>query len=312
MTTPKSPNPNATAAPAGHASPRGDLDDLRSLIKDMSQHIGTRLNDLEGRVQPPAAEQMIAPPTALQKAAPSRGIPTYATAQAKAPVEPVVDGWDAQTAEALTQIYEGRPVTAQTKSSPPQANQPHVFYVEGSADDATVHAAPIATAVRSEAAVYPKAQGTAPVAFAGSDPSAQSFDNLLHRLSEDRAWLDSRLQEIAARVEANVDHGPHAEGMETLNARLASLEEQLSPLFGSIVTRADLANMADMDAVSAIERQLDGLATAVAETRRDLARLDAIEGALNDLANYAAEARAMDETPHDAQAHGFADMQGQS
>ncbi len=161
------------------------------------------------------------------------------------------DDWDTASAEALMQVYEGHEST--------------VYYADP---------APIST----QAPIHSPAQRHAArgaITLAGNDapPSVALAD-----LAQDRAWLDDRFSDLAARLDDTMKRLDPAEQIAPLARRLDGLEGQL---------RSALGDDGRRDALAGLERQIDDVRRQLQAARDKLERLDGIEEKIGKLTSLA-------------------------
>ena len=181
--------------------------------------------------------------------------------QVAAPASMSVDGnvddpWDAASAEALTHLYEsGSADMIATVAAPEMAS-----YEPG-------HIEPvIAEPARSNV-------------FSGAMPHEPSHP------TADRAWLDGRFAEIAARIGQSLsDSGPdHA--FKAFDSRLTQLEERFGKALETVATRTDV------EGLRIIEAQISELTTQFEHANAQLSRLDNVELHLGDLLHQVSDER---------------------
>jgi localization factor PodJL len=102
---------------------------------------------------------------------------------------------------------------------------------------------------------------------------------------EERAWLDARFAEIAARVEHSLASMLSDSSVLTLGERFHQFEQRFGSALEGIATHADVAGLATMEA------HMIELAQHVHEAHQRLARLGAVEQQLSQLAERMSEER---------------------
>ncbi|KAB2920452.1 MAG: hypothetical protein F9K29_01020 [Hyphomicrobiaceae bacterium] len=101
--------------------------------------------------------------------------------------------------------------------------------------------------------------------------------------ARDRAWLDARFSQIADKVQLALDAINPDRSVAALCGRLDELEERFSAALQNVAQRSDV------DGLRLIEAQITELATQFEQTRSHLARLDALDDHLRDLAGRLVE-----------------------
>ena len=148
--------------------------------------------------------------------------------------------WDADAAEALTRLYETGEV-----------------YADGP------HKRADAPPGKDEKAKAPWKQPQPAI------PSPPSFDG---------AWLETRLADIAQRLQASLAGLNPDKAIEPLNRRLDSIEQNFNAALSQVARRSDL------DGLRLIEANVMELAAHVEQTRGRLDRLDTIDESVRGLA----------------------------
>ncbi len=97
-------------------------------------------------------------------------------------------------------------------------------------------------------------------------------------IAHDRAWLEARFSEIAEKVQLSLEAINPDKSVATLNGRLDQLEERFSAALQNVARRSDV------DGLRLIEAQIIELTAQFEQTRSHLARLDALDDHLRDLA----------------------------
>lgn len=170
--------------------------------------------------------------------------------------------WDQASAEALMQVYEGR--------------EPTVYYTDPPPAPA-VRRAPTGTGHVGSAPQRQAAKGDARIAPAAAPPTAVGLADL----AQDRAWLDGRFSDLAARLEDTMKRLDPAEHIAPLAHRLDGLEGHLRSALDDVVRK---------DAFAGLEVQIGDVRRQLETARHKLERLDGIEaklGALTSLAQAA-------------------------
>ena len=95
---------------------------------------------------------------------------------------------------------------------------------------------------------------------------------------EDNAWLESKLAEMAERLQTSLTEMNPDKAAAHLNRRLDAIEERFNEALSQVVQRSDL------DGLKLIEAHVIELATHVEHTRGRLDRIDAIDEQMQNLA----------------------------
>lgn len=96
--------------------------------------------------------------------------------------------------------------------------------------------------------------------------------------SEDNAWLESKLAEMAERLQTSLTEMNPDKAAAHLNRRLDAIEERFNEALSQVVQRSDL------DGLKLIEAHVIELAAHVEHTRGRLDRIDAIDDQMQNLA----------------------------
>jgi localization factor PodJL len=168
----------------------------------------------------------------------------------------VNDPWDAASAEALTHLYES-----------------------GSADMIATAAAPKSAPVKPE----PMLPITAAPVRHTVMPEAMPHEPSHH--TADRAWLDGRFAEIAARIEQSLSEGGPDHAFKAFDSRLTQLEERFGSALETVATRTDV------EGLRIIEAHINELTTQFEHANAQLSRLDNVELHLGDLLHQVSDER---------------------
>ncbi len=174
----------------------------------------------------------------------------------------VAEPWDADSAEALMQIYEHVVPAAALASRPLPFSEPNPI----------PSFLAIAQTSRNDEPQSHRTDATLP-------PPAVP---VVHAHPNDKAWLDTRLSEISERFEKSVAAANPEASLNILSTRLDQLEKQFETALDKVATRTDV------DSLRLVEAHVTELASQFTETQKQLARLEAIEEHLHDLTAYAA------------------------
>ncbi|MGD9827312.1 MAG: hypothetical protein AB7E70_09895 [Hyphomicrobiaceae bacterium] len=153
--------------------------------------------------------------------------------------------WDRESADALMRIYY-----------PDAGQQPAA-------------AAPVAAVAAAQ-----------PVEAAVPAPQPIAID-----FGAERAWLDSRLADVAHRIEASLAEMRPESALDSLSQRFETFENR----FGSALD--GVARKADVEALSHVEGYINELAAHLEQTEIKLARIDALEAHLTQLLEQVSEPR---------------------
>ena len=93
----------------------------------------------------------------------------------------------------------------------------------------------------------------------------------------DPSWLDRRFAEIAQRIEQSLAEIRPESSLLSLGKRFDELEAQMNSAFNQVATRADV------DELRIAEAQIEDIGTQLNQLRRQLVRLDTIDGHLGTL-----------------------------
>jgi len=104
------------------------------------------------------------------------------------------------------------------------------------------------------------------------------------------AWLESRLSDIADRLQRSIAGIDPDKSVGALGIRMEELERRLAVAFEDVARRLDGHNL------EKVEAQISGLNTHLEQTRGQLERIDAIDHRLRDLAERFDELRRQPET----------------
>jgi localization factor PodJL len=194
------------------------------------------------------------------------------------------EAWDAASAEALMQVYEGHEPTVYY-ADPPQA--PAAFGRRAQAPTPAAYAMPSALPVGVPAAAppTPRAQQPAFVETPVAPVHAAAIPQpTLADLAQDRAWLDGRFSDLAARLEETMKRLDPAEHIAPLANRLEDLEGHMRSALDDVVRK---------DAFAGLETQIGDVRKQLETARQKLERLDGIENKLGELASFAEAAQDM-------------------
>lgn len=175
--------------------------------------------------------------------------------------------WDEGSAEALTRIYEES--DAALVRSSPRSEQP------ASDGQAEAPGTPEISTINQPMG----APADEPVM---GMPSATSMPQMA-AFNDERAWLDARLSEIAARIEQSLADMNPALSMESLGERFGAFEERMGSVLGDVALRTDV------ESLRILEGQITELAAHLEQTEAQLGRLDGIEQQLQVVIEHLAE-----------------------
>ncbi len=221
-------------------------------IENGLAELAQRIDAMDESVEP--ASPAYAAPAALRSAVGSAAMDERVTAGPAAidPFDVVGDDdgdgapWDASDAEALTRIYEESDAALVRTS--PRSETP-----SRDPADAPDTASPSA--------------GHALMQAYAAEPVAHGAGALL----DDRAWLDQRLSDIAARIEQSLADMRPDFSVDSLGVRFDAFEERMGSVLGDVATRTDV------ESLRLLESQIQELALHLEQTERQLGRLDGIE-----------------------------------
>jgi TPR repeat protein len=108
--------------------------------------------------------------------------------------------------------------------------------------------------------------------------------------SEGGAWLESRLADIADRLQRSIAGIDPDKSVGALGIRMEELERRLAVAFEDVARRLEGHNL------EKVEAQISGLNAHLVQTREQLERIDAIDHRLRDLAERFEEHRRLPET----------------
>lgn len=214
----------------------------------------------------PASPQLSAPPP-LKSAIGLQPPGTWGSRDMLKPVEPIYtqnpdDPWDSQSAAELTRLYE--------------SGEAGIPPLKSAFDDRPVLAvappaveAPLGSRVDQMRTDTPTNAEVAPLPLATL--AAATMDQQQH------AWLDSRLDEMAARIERSLMELRPESSIAALGERFDSFEAKFTSALDSVATRSDV------EGLRLIEAHISELSSQIEETRGQLGRLDSIERQLMDL-----------------------------
>ncbi len=155
--------------------------------------------------------------------------------------------WNPADAEALTRIYE-------------------------ESDAALVRTSPRSEAGAAPSAAHEPAAPEAPIAMQplyAVDPAPEAHGDAA--IDDDRAWLDQRLSDIAARIERSLSELKGDFSVDSLGVRFDVFEERMGSVLGDVATRSDV------ESLRLIEGQIQELTMHLEQTEQQLGRLDGIE-----------------------------------
>lgn len=195
---------------------------------------------------PVAAVEDLLKPLAVSFANQGTTVPASAAGDVDEP-------WDAAAAEALARLYESGEADLGVK----------VRWAETS----TI-ASSAAMGFEPELADQPRPVATEPVNNGRlNDMPAQA----------DRAWLDGRFAEIAARIEQSLSASGAGHAFLAFDSRLTQLEARFGSALASVATRADV------EGLRIIEAHINELTAQFEQANAQLSRLDNVEIHLADL-----------------------------
>ncbi|MFM9943091.1 MAG: hypothetical protein ACKVP7_26790 [Hyphomicrobiaceae bacterium] len=214
------------------------------------------------RATAPAPEATDAPPP-LKSAIGLQPPGTWGVKEPAKEAEPTFvqnpdDPWDQHSAAALTQLYESGEAGLPPLHATFEPQQPMVVSF------ASAQLATPVLATAPGAAIQPT-----PRPAAGS-PGALDDDT-------QRAWLDSRLTEIAARVERSLLDLKPDSSLSTLGERFDHFEQRFTTALDGVATRSDV------EGLRIVEAHIAELSEQIEQTRLQLSRLDGIERQLGQL-----------------------------
>lgn len=183
-----------------------------------------------------------------------------------APTHPSIEtpgDWDAASAEALTRMYEGAGIA------------PAVFYADP----------PVAAPRAAAPVVVATPRRTVAIEMPAAAPNLADLAPTLADLAQDRAWLDGRFTDLAARIEDSMQRFDPAERLAPIGSRLDGIENHLKAALDDLVRR---------DAFAGLEAQVGDVKQQLSIACTRLARLDGIEAELSSLT---ALARAASDAP---------------
>ncbi len=232
----------------------------------------------------PAASESALAPAALKSAASPEAVALMAHAEparsatGAAAIDPfdligeafddeANEPWDEGSAEALTRIYEES--DAALVRSSPRSEQP-------ASDDQADAPGSHEISTTNQPMGAPAEQPVMSMPAASSMPQMAAF-------SEDRAWLDARLSEIAARIEQSLADMNPALSVESLGERFFAFEERMGSVLGDVALRTDV------ESLRLLEGQITELAAHLEQTEAQLGRLDGIEQQLQVVIEHLAE-----------------------
>ncbi len=189
--------------------------------------------------------------------APSLSAPSLSTKHDDEP-------WDKQSADALARLYDSGEVGIPKLRHPLDLDLP----------PSVTAAAPTATAALLSSTAVGTVASLAP-SFAAQPTGAAPVSG---HSDADRAWFESRLGEIASRVELSLSELRPDNSMSDLGHRFDQLEERWN------TAMADMATRSDVEGLRIVEAHIAELTTRLEQTQVQLARLDAIEAQLVDVA----------------------------
>jgi localization factor PodJL len=244
--------------------------DLSSRLSDADTH--NRPGNVEAASPPKVTVIGEAAAPALRSALAAEALDAYARrarTQPSAGPEPVdhfdvvdsatirseADVIDQDSADALARLYEASAAAA--SDAPALDAVTAVDMAVGSSAPATPTFAP-------EAASVPSASATAAEASRSKE--------------EDRAWLEQRFADVAAKLEHALTDKNGGAALESFERRFASLEKQLTQAMAEAAKTADLAGL------KAIESQVEDLGAQLVAVQTHFSRLDTIELELRSLA----------------------------
>ena len=166
-----------------------------------------------------------------------------------------LEPWDIHSAEALMSLYETASPSQVTRAAPA------AFFVDP--PEPRRGSAPAAHVANTMTNADPRAAGCA---------------------SENNTWLEDRLAAMTSRIENSVSAARPEASLNLLTTRLDQLEKQFGIALEKVATRTDV------DGLRIIEAHIAELTTQIADTQKQLQRLESIESHLQDLSAYAAAA----------------------
>jgi localization factor PodJL len=244
----------------------------------------------------PVAAPVVAPPmtakpvrpTTVAHTAPSMSAPMAAPATVGKPMAPAAaapiarqpDAATPQPAAAPSLRKPAAPVAPIYFADPPVPAGPPTY----SQPTPTPAAATFAT--RVEPTPAPIISALAPVAPAATAATAGvAMATAAGWLSSDRAWLDERLADLHAKVDATLSGFDPLPIVAPINARIDRLEGHLTDALSTVAQKADLQRL------SGIETDVAALKDHVVHAREQLKRLDGIEQHLAGIKELADQAQ---------------------
>jgi localization factor PodJL len=172
--------------------------------------------------------------------------------------------WDETSAEALTQICEREGLCSPSASETVQRGW--------AASGASPALEPVGHAPHDPGDAMPPKSKIA-------DLPETARDNI------ERAWLEAKFADIAAKLEQSIDVLRTGSGVGALEERFERLEAKLGDALSEAATRSDLVGL------KAIEAQVEDLANQFADVKSQFARLGEIEAELRTLGEHVSDER---------------------
>ena len=199
--------------------------------------------------------------------------------------------WDELSAEALTQVYEGKdgnPAGLELGGGANGGSLDRTVAAEAGADD--LQNGPVAHAAGDAAENDDHSIKPANAIGAGIVGEAVAAAEMHPEPDAERAWLESRLSEIASSLEKI----SHDDAVSNLTARFDRLESSLDQAMGQV------ANGSEPTGLQSIENQVEDLAAQLVMLQSHFSRLDSIELELKSLSERMSDehlAKVFEEAP---------------
>ncbi len=237
-------------------------------------------NESEFASQEPTAapsHSVATPECTQQEAAPQDSLPkdelgvfAILNAEPEAPQEHAEHGpWDAESAEALTRIYEDT-------SELGGVGNPH----DPAGETPDTIAQPTADVTDDAFGQMPFCDPHTSEPEAVSHPEPSEITPPTPAVDFDRQWLDERFAMIAERIEQSAAESRPHEEFAGLGEKFDQLESSISAALDDVAARAQTSNALPPVDLSSVEENLGELAGYVEQAQSKLARLDAIEAHL--------------------------------
>lgn len=215
-----------------------------------------------------ARPALVAPPPALKSAVTGAAGANWARNEEAAPQPPPPhrgdeEPWDKTSADALAHLYDSGEAGMPKLRHPLDLDEVRPAGLQ----PANVTASPSATGTALPlAAMAPGSQGAA------------DSGHGVARSEADRLWLESQLGDIASRVERSLAEFKPDNSMSDLSRRFEQFEDRWN------TAMADIATRSDVEGLRIVEAHITELTERLDQAQAQLARLDAIETQLADIA----------------------------